>query len=326
MIVPQFWAEEIIKQRIKGKQITVRRFGWSDISQEDAQRNAETRVREAFEKVVSGQRILRREPRVSYNGAEGVPIREEIVRRSGDTVITRNIYGALCLNTPDVLFVDVDFDKSSKKPLLVGAAIGASGAILMLTILFGKMPNWPLGIMVIGALLGAATASMFKQLPVMLAGGAEQLVCKRAKKYVRQYPQWSLRLYRTPAGIRILVMHETFSPADTEVELCFRYFGVDPIYARMCRNQQCFRARVTPKPWRINMSGHIKPRPGVWPVRPESLPGRKLWIADYEHKSGSFAACRFIGTVGNGPLHHTALSVQNLHDELSRAHSTLPIA
>jgi hypothetical protein len=38
-----------------------------------------------------------------YNGAAGVPIREEIVGRHGETVITRNSYGARCLNMPNVL-------------------------------------------------------------------------------------------------------------------------------------------------------------------------------------------------------------------------------
>jgi len=36
-----------------------------------------------------------------------VPIREEIVSRHGDTIITRNSYGARCLNTPNALFADI---------------------------------------------------------------------------------------------------------------------------------------------------------------------------------------------------------------------------
>jgi len=36
MIVPQFWAEGRVRDRIAGHQVTIRRFGWSDVSQEDA--------------------------------------------------------------------------------------------------------------------------------------------------------------------------------------------------------------------------------------------------------------------------------------------------
>jgi hypothetical protein len=51
--------------------------------------------------------LPRREVRSNY-GVEGVPIREQIVQRDGDVIITRNSYGALCLNSPDVLFADID--------------------------------------------------------------------------------------------------------------------------------------------------------------------------------------------------------------------------
>jgi hypothetical protein len=37
-----------------------------------------------------------------------MPIREEVVSRFPHAVITRNRYGSLCLNTPNVLFADVD--------------------------------------------------------------------------------------------------------------------------------------------------------------------------------------------------------------------------
>jgi len=59
--------------------------------------------------VLSGEKLIRREPKIPYKGAAGVPIREEIVSRHGETIITRNAYGARCLNTPNVLFADVRY-------------------------------------------------------------------------------------------------------------------------------------------------------------------------------------------------------------------------
>ena len=41
--------------------------------------------------------------------AQSVVEVREIVSRHGETVITRNSYGALCLNTPNALFADVDY-------------------------------------------------------------------------------------------------------------------------------------------------------------------------------------------------------------------------
>ena len=53
--------------------------------------------------------MVRREARVAYNGSNGVPIREEVFAKHDDIIITRNLYGSLCLNTPNVLFADIDF-------------------------------------------------------------------------------------------------------------------------------------------------------------------------------------------------------------------------
>ncbi|HNB89667.1 MAG TPA: hypothetical protein PLP91_04700, partial [Plasticicumulans sp.] len=107
MIVPAYWAEARRQQRKEGRQITVRRYGWSDASQADAQQHAETRAGEALQRLLAGERLDRREPKQPYNGADGLPIREEIVERHGTAVVTRNSYGARCLNVPDVLFADI---------------------------------------------------------------------------------------------------------------------------------------------------------------------------------------------------------------------------
>ena len=109
MIVPEFWAEGRVQERLQGRQVTMRRFGWSDTSQDEAQRHADERAREALALLAAGQPVVRRELKLAYNGAEGVPIREEILSRHDAAVVTRNLYGARCLNTPDVLFADIDF-------------------------------------------------------------------------------------------------------------------------------------------------------------------------------------------------------------------------
>jgi hypothetical protein len=94
----------------------------------------------------------------------------------------------------------------------------------------------------------------------------------------------------------------------------------------MCLNQQCFRARVSPKPWRIGIDRHIRPQPGVWPVRPERLPERQAWVEAYEVAADGFAACELIDTIGSGVVHPEVARVVRLHDELSRATGGLPIA
>jgi len=94
----------------------------------------------------------------------------------------------------------------------------------------------------------------------------------------------------------------------------------------MCRNQNCFRARLSPKPWRIGIRDHIRPRPGYWPVKPEHLPARHRWIAAYEEKAKDYAACRFLESLGSSTTHPTANDLRILHDELCLAESGLPLA
>ena len=172
MIVPNFWAEARVQHRRKGKQVTIRRFGWSDANQEEAQNNAEKRAAEALERAVAGESLPRRERKVPYNGGDGVPIREEVVSRYGETVITRNSYGARCLNTPGVLFADIDFpeDASSRMVLVCALCLlaAAAGAVyLMAAVGKGGGLLWTTG--AIGALLALMLA-----LPI--ANGIHRLV------------------------------------------------------------------------------------------------------------------------------------------------------
>ena len=108
MIVPEYWSEAKERVVLGGRSRTLKRFGWSDVSESEALAHAKERVHEAASRLRAGKEVRTMDHKVPYNGAEGLPIREEIVSRHGDAVITRNSYGALCLNTPDTVFADVD--------------------------------------------------------------------------------------------------------------------------------------------------------------------------------------------------------------------------
>lgn len=282
MIVPQFWAEAKTTTRHDGRQLTIKRFGWSDKSEADAGSNARRRVDEAIQRIQSGESVRRMDHKVPYNGAEGLPIREEVIARHDDIVISRNSYGALCLNTPDVLFADVD--------------VQAPGFFASLRRLFGRSAADPF-----------ATA-----MDVI-------------KTWSEHHPNWHLRVYRTPMGYRVVVMHATFDPRGDEALEFLQQIRSDPIYVRMCQNQNCFRARVSPKPWRIGIE-HIRPRPGVWPIKPEKMPGRIAWVKDYEAAARDFASCRFEVDLGNQSVNRKCERVRKLHDDYCRSNSSLPLA
>lgn len=175
-------------------------------------------------------------------------------------------------------------------------------------------------------ILSGAVARSLHRLRQRVGGGAEQVARARIVRFVERHPHWSLRVYRTPAGLRVMATHQTFEPGDSAVAECFTALDTDPIYVRMCLNQQCFRARVSPKPWRIGIRDHLRPRPGVWPVAPEHLPRRAAWVAEYEAAAVKFASCEWIDSLGCGLIHPDVRPVQELHDELSRATQRLPLA
>ncbi|WP_434779633.1 hypothetical protein [Neisseria sp. Ec49-e6-T10] len=144
--------------------------------------------------------------------------------------------------------------------------------------------------------------------------------------FLKDNPKWGARVYETPAEMRLLITHRLMNPNDEEVSLFFNKMNVDEVYSLMCKNQQCFRARVSPKPWRMDMSKHISPRSGTWPIKEEYMATRQKWLDEYEHKAKDYASCRFIQAMGNHDIDDKVYKVIELHYDLSKANSGLKIA
>jgi hypothetical protein len=318
MIVPEYWAEARKQHRASGRQLTVRRYGWSTTSEADALANAEARADEALRRILAGDKLDKREPKVPYNGAAGVPIREEVLARHGEQVITRNSYGAHCLNSPNALFADIDFkpDLSAKTAIVTFVVLA-----LVATVTGLALKSWGTTFGLLFASLSAAAplANLAVRIVVAVRGGAERIARARLVNFLSCNASWSVRLYRTPAGYRLLATHQPFGADSPIAQKFFAAVSADPIYVRMCTNQRCFRARLTAKPWRIGIAAHMRPRPGIWPVRPEHLAVRNQWLAKYESLASSYSACRYIESLGSGVVHEAIKEVVELHDEKSGA-------
>jgi hypothetical protein len=71
--------------------------------------------------------------------------------------------------------------------------------------------------------------------------------------------------------------------------------GSDPRFVKLCAVQESFRARLTPKPWRCDVSLP----PGQHPREDTALRARvEEWLRGYEAASEHFATCRFIEHAG----------------------------
>ncbi|MCB1627433.1 MAG: hypothetical protein KDI48_06860 [Xanthomonadales bacterium] len=330
MLIPEFWAEARVRHRGtdargRNRQWTVRRFGWSQLSQADAEAMAQKRADSALQRIVAGESLPRREAKVPYNSADGLPIREEVLERlEHGAVVTRNSYGAHCLNTPDVLFADLDFEPD----LRAGAII----ALIMVTVIVLGLTIWRFG-----ALHAVGVTLVSFMLFGVLAWRRQRTQSahrerwfaeaqRRVEASAQADPQALLALYRTPMGLRVLALHRQFDPDSTEVAELFKAWQVDHQYSAMCRRQQCFRARLTGKPWRMGIGDPMRPRPGVWPVAPERQAERDHWVSAYESQARAFAACHFIGLFGAGQADPIASRIREIHDQRCRSESALPLA
>jgi hypothetical protein len=327
MLIPDYWADAKRTTPINGRMRTIRRFGWSLVGQADAQAMADERAEDAVRELSSGASIRWLEPKRAYNGADGVPIREEVLSRHGESVITRNSYGSHCLNTPRVLIADVDFEYLDSRGTacltiavllvaMIGTLIALAGAgwvAIPQVILIGvsSLVLIPMAVLLVRDWLSKAW--------VRSPDGFGPLTRQRIDRFLETNPDWAIRIYETPNGMRLIATHRLFEAREAEVERFFEAIVADPVYRRMCRNQNCFRARLTAKPWRMPGFAAGKIHGGVWPIPEVMRPERAGWVREYEAKAIGFAACRYVDSVGSGNVHSQVRAVVELHDRLSRA-------
>lgn len=148
----------------------------------------------------------------------------------------------------------------------------------------------------------------------------EALAMLRA--WQQRNPRASLRVYRTPKGLRAL-RTDMEIPADSpEGERLLQELGNDRLYAALCKRQQCYRARLGPKPWRAD----LPLPPGRFPREGEAQSRFEDWLTMYEIASAGHAACRYLETIGEEAITGTLRRLVSAHDEMSGALSERPLA
>ncbi len=156
-----------------------------------------------------------------------------------DAFVTVNAYDALILNSKNLLIVDIDFGNPRYEE-----HGGAADVPEVLTWL-----------------------RRLKRL--------DQHLSRRfgSPYFPLEHPQFSAQsytVYRTAAGCRVICTSRPF-PWATDGWLAthfMRFMRADPQYMALCEAQKCYRARLTPKPWRdragygraCRIAGHCNPQ------------------------------------------------------------------
>lgn len=136
----------------------------------------------------------------------------------------------------------------------------------------------------------------------------------KVEQYQKQNPMYTIKVYETFAGLRVVVTNQIFENYSAPAKAIFSALGADPLYVRLCEAQSCFRARLTPKPWRINVD-----RPtSRFPRHEQSeINDFANWVQNYEAESKSVSTVKLISIFGNDFEHPDVTRVLAVHDQYS---------
>jgi len=151
---------------------------------------------------------------------------------------------------------------------------------------------------------------------------AEAPALTRLRTALQHYGKASFRIYATASGLRAIAVDRDFDPAGREAQELMQATATDPYFARLCVAQRSFRARLTPKPWRVS----LPVPPGRHPREADARRRFSEWLAKYEQVSHGYATCRYLETVGNAAAKGAAARLIDLHDRAVRCNEALPLA
>ncbi|HXP85934.1 MAG TPA: hypothetical protein VN841_14515 [Bryobacteraceae bacterium] len=284
MKLARYWTRAQGEAEGRSGPIRVTSRGWSNDSLQAARAVARDNAQRVAEKIASNHAPSQRYPYGDRPLPEPV-LREFQPDRDGPAaVVTRNVYGSTVLNTRDLMFVDIDKEEKPYGALASGLASGFRS-------LFGKP---------------APAQTVLTEI---------QAVAERNSLTVRAY--------KTAAGYRVLITNRAFEAGEHRTEDLLSQFSADPLYVRLCRMQESFRARLTPKPWRCGLSVP----PVTFPFEtPEATSRFQNWERDYTSAIQSYATCRYMASFGSSPMASGFEELVQYHDQETRAASLLPLA
>jgi len=136
------------------------------------------------------------------------------------------------------------------------------------------------------------------------------------EEVVAQRPDLGFRLYKTQMGFRLIATDKRHGPASRATIDLMQRLGSDPLYVKLCEKQECFRARISPKPWRIGQG-----RPPVRYPDEKTQASYDAWCGDYDRRAQEYATCRFVRHLGAPAADAEIDALVRLHDKYCQAAS-----
>ena len=211
--LPKYWAiEDGDAPGPIGYPLSV--WGWSRESLAEATKVARDRLRMTIDRLRDGG-----PPPDEYYPR--MALREQVLHQVHDddgaliAEVSRNRYGAEILNTDAVLIADVDFPEAPKP----------ASTPPLLARLFGR-----------------------QQLPTP---DYEGQALAKIGQFAGRNGTYGTHVYRTFGGLRVIVTGSGALPDSDFAADLMAQMDTDEIYVQLCATHRTYRARLTPKPWRI---------------------------------------------------------------------------
>ena len=141
--------------------------------------------------------------------------------------------------------------------------------------------------------------------------------------WVQKNRDFDIRIYRTFGGLRCLVTNRTFDPTQEGIREILQNLKCDPMYIKLCQNQECFRARLTPKPWQCGADKPPSRYP--WDNSEDELKYRR-WEERYKRAASRYAVCKLVKQIGYRKIHPDVSLILSVHDGISCSENNLKLA
>ena len=146
----------------------------------------------------------------------------------------------------------------------------------------------------------------------------ERIVYKFEER-IRKYPALGsdFRIYETAKGIRV-IGKAYINPTSKDYFKIQRKLNVDWLYMQLSRKQECYRARLTPKPYRMKIRT-IKIKSPLDCETDHYID----WSREYALKSRNFTVVKLIKSLGNDFSHDRVIKI---HDKICNAYKNYKLA
>ena len=133
----------------------------------------------------------------------------------------------------------------------------------------------------------------------------------RITDFAQTHRELGIRLYETNAGFRLFITNQAIPTSDPKAKEFLTKLNSDYLYQILCFKQECYRARLTPKPWRLELNG---PACTLLDMNDEEWEVFNAWLKEYETKSQGRSVCRLINTWGSESMSDDIAKIIELHD------------